>query len=155
MCARIVAALAPEQRDDDIALIALRVPEPPDVLRQEWPTERSALSEIRRQLRRWLRAQGADEDETYDITVAAQEACANAVEHAYRPGPHSFRVEAACDRGRVRVTVRDHGRWRPPRGEHRGRGLRLMRMLMDDVEIRPGDEGTLVVLERTLQGRGR
>ena len=152
-CARIVATLVPEQRADDVALIALRVPAPPAVLRQEWPTERSALVAIRQQLRRWLRAQGASEDETYDITVAAQEACANAIEHAYRPGPHSFELEARCDGGRVRLTVRDRGRWRAPRGEHRGRGLRLMRMLMDDVAIRPGDEGTLVVLERALRGR--
>ena len=102
---------------DDIAVIAARVPPPPDRLRARWPAERDSLVAVRQLLRRWLRAQSATEDEIYDITVACQEACANAVEHAYRPGRESFEVEATCDDRRVRVIVRDHGRWRPPRGQ--------------------------------------
>ena len=78
-------------------------------------------------LRRWLRAQGATDDETADITVACQEACTNAVEHAYGPGARSFTVEATCHDGPVRITVRDEGSWRPPRGANRGRGLTMMR----------------------------
>ena len=54
---------------------------------------------------------------------------------------------------RIRVTVRDHGRWRPPRGSHRGRGLPLMRALMERVDVEHGDDGTVVVLERTLRSR--
>ena len=42
-----------------------------------------------------------DADETYDIIVACQEACANAVEHAYGPGGATFDVEARRDGGRV------------------------------------------------------
>ena len=37
---------------------------------------------------------GAADDEIYDITVAVQEASANAVEHAYAPGAATFDVEA-------------------------------------------------------------
>ena len=51
------------------------------------------------------------------------------------------------------MTVRDRGRWRPPRGSHRGRGLPLMQALMESVDVEHGDEGTVVVLERTLQPR--
>ena len=40
----------------------------------------------------------------------------------------------------------DHGQWRPPRGENRGRGLPLMRTLMDEVDVRHTDEGTSVTL---------
>ncbi|HEU4703977.1 MAG TPA: ATP-binding protein, partial [Conexibacter sp.] len=68
----------------------------------------------------------------------------------YRPGRHSFELRATCDDGRVRVTVRDEGRWRPPRGAHRGRGVMMMRGLMDSVDLHHTDEGTTVVLERTL-----
>jgi anti-sigma regulatory factor (Ser/Thr protein kinase) len=153
MCDRVAARLVPEQRADDVAMIAVRVPSPPAVLSKRWPAERRILVEIRQELRRWLRARGADDDEAYDITVACQEACANAAEHAYGPGPRSFLLEAACDAGGVRLTVRDEGRWRAPRGEHRGRGIALMRMLMDDVEVESGEQGTRVVLRRAL-GRG-
>ena len=142
----------PEQRPDDIAVIAVRVPPPPEQLRGRWPADRESLVAVRQLLRRWLRVQSATEEEIYDITVACQEACANAIEHAYRPGREWFEVEATCDDGRVRVTVRDHGRWRPPRGSNRGRGLPLMHALMERVDVEHTDTGTLVVLERTLAG---
>jgi anti-sigma regulatory factor (Ser/Thr protein kinase) len=126
------------------------VPVPPERISGSWPADRAVLSEIRQLMRRWLRRCGASEDETYDIVVAAQEACANAVEHAYGPGLQSFTLEGSCAGGRVRVSVQDAGSWRPPRGVHRGRGLVLMRRLMDDVQVERGERGTLVVLERNL-----
>ena len=152
LCTGIVDRLVPEQRPDDIAVIAVRVPPPPEQLRGRWPADRESLVAVRQLLRRWLRVQSATEEEIYDITVACQEACANAIEHAYRPGREWFEVEATCDDGRVRVTVRDHGRWRPPRGSNRGRGLPLMHALMERVDVEHTDTGTLVVLERTLAG---
>jgi anti-sigma regulatory factor (Ser/Thr protein kinase) len=82
--------------------------------------------------------------------VAAQEACANAIEHAYRPGAQAFELDAVCEHRHVRVVGRDRGRWRPPRGTHRGRGVLLMREPMESVDIRHRERGTEVVLERTL-----
>jgi serine phosphatase RsbU (regulator of sigma subunit)/anti-sigma regulatory factor (Ser/Thr protein kinase) len=152
LCTGIVERLVPDHRPDDIAVIAARVPPPPERLQTRWPAGRESLVAVRHVLRRWLRAQSATEDEIYDITVACQEACANAVEHAYRPGREVFEVEATCADRRVRVTVRDHGRWRAPRGSNRGRGLPLMHALMERVDVERTDEGTLVVLERTLAG---
>jgi anti-sigma regulatory factor (Ser/Thr protein kinase) len=150
LCTGIVERLVPEKRPDDIAVIAVRVPPPPERLHARWPAERESLVAVRQVLRRWLKAQSATEQEIYDITVACQEACANAVEHAYRPGREWFEVEATCEDRRVRVIVRDHGRWRAPRGSNRGRGLPLMHALMERVDVEHTDEGTLVVLERTL-----
>lgn len=150
LCERLVGALVPGLRTDDVAMIAARVPSPPQAISGSWPADRAVLAEIRQLMRRWLRRCGASEDETYDIVVAAQEACANAVEHAYGPGHQSFRLEGSCTGGLVRVSVRDEGSWRPPRGLHRGRGLVLMRRLMDEVTVERGETGTLVVLERTL-----
>ena len=69
------------------------------------------------------------------------------------PGTRYFDVDAEHREARIRVTVRDHGHWRPPRGSHRGRGLPLMRALMDSVDVDHGTEGTVVVLERTLRSR--
>ena len=150
LCTTVVEHMVPESRPDDIAIAAARIPTVPESLSARWPAEKDALVGMRQLLRRWLRAQGATEDETFDITVATQEACANAVEHAYAPGRRTFVLEATYRAPMVRVTVRDEGRWRPPRGHNRGRGLPLMRALMERVEVEHGDAGTIVILEREL-----
>jgi GAF domain-containing protein/anti-sigma regulatory factor (Ser/Thr protein kinase) len=150
LCTAITDRMVPEEQPDDIAIAAARIPPVPDTLVARWPAEKDALAHVRQVLRRWLAARGATEDEAFDITVASQEACANAVEHAYGPGRRSFEIEAAYDEGTVRVTVRDEGRWRPPRGTNRGRGLPLMQALMETVDIQHDERGTRVVLERTL-----
>ncbi|HEX5145540.1 MAG TPA: SpoIIE family protein phosphatase [Conexibacter sp.] len=154
LCKRAIEQLVPDEPHDDVALIAARIPPPSERLHEHLPADRAVLASVRRTLRRWLRARGANEAEAYDIVVACQEACANAVEHAYRPGRHAFELEAECEAGVVRLTVRDHGRWRPPRGTHRGRGMLMMEGLMDVVDVVRGDEGTVVVLERALEEPG-
>ena len=52
--------------------------------------------------------------------------------------------------GAIVVTVSDHGRWRDPRPSSRGRGLPLMRALMESVEVDPGAHGTTVTLRRSV-----
>jgi anti-sigma regulatory factor (Ser/Thr protein kinase) len=149
----VIDLLVPDERPDDVALLAARIEPVPERLTGRWPADRTVLAAIRQLLRRWLETRGASADEIYDIVVACQEACANAVEHAYRPGRHSFELDAIYHDGRVRVTIRDCGRWRPPRGTHRGRGVMMMRGLMDSVDIEHTDEGTTVVLERALEAQ--
>jgi anti-sigma regulatory factor (Ser/Thr protein kinase)/putative methionine-R-sulfoxide reductase with GAF domain len=135
---------------DDLAVLAVRLAELPDRLRTSWPAEPEALGAMRHMLRRWLARRAADADEVYDITLAVQEACANAIEHAYAPGPAAFDVDASYDDGVVTVAIRDRGRWRAARGKHRGRGLPLMEALMESVDVQRTDEGTAVVLHRTI-----
>ena len=105
---------------------------------------------MRHELRRWLVARGAGDQEVFDVTVAVQEACANAVEHAYRPGPEAFALEATASSG-------SSASWSatPAAGARRGArtadaGMLLMSELMDSVDIRHTERGTEVVLERTL-----
>ena len=59
-------------------------------------------------------------------------------------------MEGRLVNGDVLVAVRDNGRWREPRGENRGRGIVLMRELMDDVRIERGEQGTAVEMRRIL-----
>ena len=132
------------------ALVAARLPPLTDDLRTTWPARPESLVGVRHLLRRWLRSHGASEQEAYDILVSCQEACANAVEHAYGPGRAHFDVDASHRAARIRVTVRDKGRWREPRGTHRGRGIGLMRSLMEHVDVDHAEDGTVVVLERRL-----
>jgi GAF domain-containing protein/anti-sigma regulatory factor (Ser/Thr protein kinase) len=153
LCSTALDELVPREPPDDVAMVVARMPPLRDNLRTSWPATPETLVSIRRILRRWLAFHGAEEEELHDVVVACQEACANAVEHAYGPGHAYFDVEADHHESRIRVTIRDAGRWRPPRGTHRGRGLPLMRALMDTVDVEHGTEGTVVVLERTLRSR--
>ena len=155
LCARIAAGMLDAEPTDDVVILVARIPPVPETLDETWRAEPHALADVRRRLRRWLQARGAGVDEMLDIIVACQEACTNAVEHAYGPGPRTFSVTAACADGRVRITVVDQGTWRPPRGSHRGRGLKLMGQLMDVADVDRTDAGTVVTLERTLAGGGR
>jgi anti-sigma regulatory factor (Ser/Thr protein kinase) len=138
---------------DDVAVLAARLLPLPERLQTTWPAQAETLAGMRPLLRRWLAHWGAGADEIYDITVAVQEASANAIEHAYGPGRATFEVEAVHDGRVITVCVRDRGRWRAPRGTHRGRGLSMMRALMESVDVQQGDHGTTVVMRRTLRGR--
>jgi anti-sigma regulatory factor (Ser/Thr protein kinase) len=153
LCNAVAERLVPEAPADDIAFIAARVPPLSDRMTTSWAATPDILAPVRLLLRRWMSARGATEDEIFDITVACQEACANAIEHAYAPGPAAFELDLFHEDGRIRLIVRDRGRWRPPRGQNRGRGLPMMRALVDDVEVRDAPEGTEIVLTKALAVR--
>jgi hypothetical protein len=87
--------------------------------------------------------------------VAVGEACANAAEHAYRgtePGPMSVSAVVDVD-GVLTVTVRDEGTWHPPDRDpgDRGRGLLIMRQLVDTVTFDEQAGGTTVTLSVRLR----
>jgi anti-sigma regulatory factor (Ser/Thr protein kinase) len=46
--------------------------------------------------------------------------------------------------------VRDRGSWRERRGAHRGRGLKIIEGLMDDVEVTTESDGTVIRMRRRL-----
>jgi anti-sigma regulatory factor (Ser/Thr protein kinase) len=140
--------------EDDVAVLAAHFATLPERLTTTWPAGADALAAMRPLLRRWLARWGATPDEIYDITVAVQEASANAIEHAYAPGAASFEVDATHADGAITVVVRDRGRWRAPRGVNRGRGLSMMHALMHSVDVEHGEDGTTIVLRRTLDGSG-
>jgi anti-sigma regulatory factor (Ser/Thr protein kinase)/putative methionine-R-sulfoxide reductase with GAF domain len=153
-CDRLVKRLLPHGAEsDDAALLVVTVPELSDPFKVSLPAEPDSITLVRRVFGRWLSEVGASEEEIGEITLACSEACANAIEHAYGPGATEFEVEASSSAEGVTLVVRDMGQWREPRGQNRGRGLPLMRGLMDDVELRRGDEGTAVHLTRTLLRR--
>ena len=89
------------------------------------------------------------------MLVAAGEAVANAIEHAYRgeePGLIRLSIEREL-RGLV-VTVEDFGRWRSfVKREERGRGIDLMRAFSDGVQIKSRQDSTAVVLRVNLPVR--
>ena len=151
LCDRLLAPVS--GTEDDVALLALRlVALAPGGLDLTLPAEPLELGSLRRTLRRWLAECEARTAEAYDIVLACNEACANAIEHAYGPGDASVRIHAALSGDQVAIRVRDSGRWREARGSNRGRGLALMESLMDSVEIVTADgRGTEVSMTRTLR----
>ena len=114
-----------------------------------------SLPGVRRRLGGWLAGLGMGEQDRVGVMVAVGEACANAAEHAYRGqraradvGPRHVDVD-----GVLTVTVRDEGTWRPPDRDpgDRGRGLLIMRQLVDTRDLDERRRGTTVTLGLRLR----
>ena len=155
LCDHLLAAMVPEDgAPDDVALLALQNTPIQDHFSVELPTEPEALASMRSLLRRWLRHVEGSDQEIAEITTACGEAATNAIEHAGSGGDTPFEVGGRLDGQEVTISVRDFGAWRPPREGDQGRGLSLMRALMDSVEVTPSPEGTTVLLRRAINGDG-
>jgi PAS domain S-box-containing protein len=135
---------------DDVALMALRNLPVPDRFSTEFPAEPESLAPMRSLLRRWLSHAGADELEIAEITTACGEAATNAIEHAGTANGTRFAVSGRREDDTVEIEIRDRGSWRREREDDHGRGIALMRTLMDTVSVEPGEAGTRVSLRRRL-----
>jgi serine phosphatase RsbU (regulator of sigma subunit)/anti-sigma regulatory factor (Ser/Thr protein kinase) len=148
---RLVAVMLPEGAGgDDAALLMARVLPLADTLTAKFPAEVDSIPLMRRMLVRWLDQMGATAADTDDLSLAAAEAAANAIEHAYGLEPGVVELRAWTENGKVILCISDFGNWRLPRGAHRGRGLLLMEGLTDAVEVHRSDEGTTVELSRRI-----
>ncbi len=153
VCAEIMARLVGDDpARDDVAILVLRLQDSGEIgpLDLVVPALPWSLRDIRFAVRRWLSAVGAAPRTVADLLVAVGEASTNAVEHAYGPGGGTVSVHLELQMPDVLATVRDTGRWRPPRGENRGRGTTFMRNCSDDLRIDHGPTGTNVVIRRRL-----
>jgi anti-sigma regulatory factor (Ser/Thr protein kinase)/putative methionine-R-sulfoxide reductase with GAF domain len=151
ICQRVIDKLVPALGSpDDVAVVALRNAPIELEMRLRLPADPQVLAQVRQMLRRWLRSMGASADEIAAITLACGEACANAIEHAYAPSGASFELEASHLAGLVTLAVRDRGSWRPPRGQHRGRGLQMIEATVDEVDVRATADGTEILMRRRL-----
>jgi anti-sigma regulatory factor (Ser/Thr protein kinase)/putative methionine-R-sulfoxide reductase with GAF domain len=152
LCTQVTRALVlPGGMPDDVALVTLRNSQIRERVGMRFPAEPTALARVRQLVRRWIHQFDPTAEDVRTILLACGEACANAIEHAYSPQRAWFEVEFWADDDVVHLVVRDSGRWRPARGQHRGRGLAIMKTSMDEVEIRPGDAGTEVIMSRRLR----
>jgi serine phosphatase RsbU (regulator of sigma subunit)/anti-sigma regulatory factor (Ser/Thr protein kinase) len=151
LCDHVLRELVPAGgAPDDVALLTLRMTPMGDRFRVEFPASPEALASMRALLRRWLRHVQSSDQEIAEIVTACGEAATNAIEHAGAGGGAPFEVSGQHEDHDVRITVRDYGAWRSEREGDQGRGLSLMRALMDTVEITPTPEGTTVRLGRRL-----
>ena len=150
---RVYRALVEETLlDDDMALLAIESLALGSSFQMTLDTRPAVLAGLRSVIGRWLINAGGRADEVFGVALATSEAAANAIEHAYGARDGTFTVQCETDGAQARVVVRDSGRWRETHPHGRGRGLELMRSLVDEVDVQRGDDGTTVTLVRRLAG---
>jgi anti-sigma regulatory factor (Ser/Thr protein kinase) len=92
---------------------------------------------------------GLDDAACYDVKLAMSEAVTNAIQHGSSSPRDPIKIGITAEGQRLVFEVLDTGRF-VPRVRRRGqlsvsgRGLEFMRVLMDEVDLRPGDGGTLM-----------
>ena len=142
-------ALAGRDHTDDVCMICLAVGVE-ERMERSIGADPMQIARLRKDLRGWLDAHSVDEESAHAALLACSEAVANAIEHGYRDDPFgTVEVAATVTAEAVEIRVADHGAWRPVRREFaRGRGLQLIRQLMDQVAFDRGG-GTTVTMRRT------
>jgi serine/threonine-protein kinase RsbW len=120
------------------------------------PREALSIPVIRRALGDALYGLGVSQECIADILLATSEACTNVIEHAQTA--RDFEVDACIDGGTCVLKIVDQGRGfrdvptrLPTPDDESGRGINIMRALVDDVDFdsTPG-QGTVVSLHKRL-----
>ncbi|HYZ66533.1 MAG TPA: SpoIIE family protein phosphatase [Mycobacterium sp.] len=149
---QVMSDLAPsEGYQDDVVLLLYRQPGP---LELNFPANVSQLAPTRTALRKWLTQAQLGPEQAMDVLVAAGEAVTNAIEHGHRERPEgTISLSATALVDQVRLIIADTGEWKPPEmvpDSTRGRGILMMRTLMNDVIINPETVGTTVHLSTRI-----
>ena len=93
---------------------------------------------------------------SYQVKLAMSEAVTNAIEHGSSSAEDHVRIVVTEEPGALAFEVLDTGRFVPRVTRHgdmpeSGRGLEFMRLMMDQVDLHPGSEGTRLRLVKRLQ----
>lgn len=122
------------------------------------PTDSASVPVVRALCRQALTLLDADPQCVSDVALAVTEACANVVQHS--SSSTEFEVQVVIDNWDCTITVTDHGPGfdlasvadlDSPVLAEGGRGLELMRLLVDDLHFVPAQGGTVVRLSKHLQ----
>jgi anti-sigma regulatory factor (Ser/Thr protein kinase) len=152
VCDRVLGELGVPSHGDDVVLVVLRtaVTAQP-VFRHAFPSRPEELRIARDAARNWLEQHGVLGRRAHDVVLALGEACANAVEHAYRggtgEGEGEVEVEISGTAADLLLSVRDRGRWRVPAADgDRGRGTSIMQALASELRVDTTEGGTTVTI---------
>ena len=99
---------------------------------------------------------GLPSDACYQVKLALSEAVTNAIQHGSSSPADPIRIVVTEEPGALAFEVVDTGRFVPRvtrRGDmpESGRGLEFMRLMMDVVDLHPGEGGTRLRLVKRLQ----
>ena len=121
------------------------------------PADAQSVPLVRGLLRQALEHLGLASTGIDEIALPLTEACANVVQHA---GEHDYQVDVFIDTSVCRISVLDDGAGfdlaavtaaRPSSSLDGGRGLLLMRALVDELDFRATEDGRhRVTLEKRL-----
>jgi serine/threonine-protein kinase RsbW len=147
------AVLDGRSQDDDVCVLTLYRMPVASVFNHSFPASTSELAGLRDRMRGWLEENGVSEEVERGVVLAVSEAAANAVEHGYGcNGTGLVSVTARHEQAGLEITVRDEGEWREPRRDtDRGRGLAIIRAIVDEMSIGRTD-GATVMRMRTRAG---
>lgn len=113
-----------------------------------------------RQAREWAEraAQefGFGSDHCYQVKLAMSEAVANAIQHGSATSEDPIHISARACRDSLVFEVRDTGVYEaaaepPEEMSERGRGLVLVALVMDEVELAPGEGGSVLRFVKRLE----
>jgi serine/threonine-protein kinase RsbW len=157
LTAALAGAMVGGDHADDVCLLCFALGTQ-DHLDRTITADPMQVALLRKDLRGWLISHGVDAQSCQAVLLATSEAAGNAVEHGCRDNPLGLvEVAASIDDDAIEVRVADQGQWRTSQADvTRGRGLRLIRQVMDDVRIVHGTMtlGTTVRM-RLLRGAHR
>jgi serine/threonine-protein kinase RsbW len=132
-------------------------------LEHSLPSEVAAISPFMDKLMRLIRKSGCADEAESDVEIALREALANAIIHGNHenPGKH-VHVRCRCEPSEISIAVEDEGRGfdvdaiadpttPENQGSIHGRGIYLMKALMDEVRF---EDGGVVVHMRKGAGQG-
>ena len=121
------------------------------------PRDRESVSAVRRIVASAMAEVGVERSCAADVELALTEGCANVVRHA--TSTDRYQVTFELNRDAAKVTIADSGLGFEVNGRQRmagalaegGRGLALMRMLMDEADFRVQEgRGTRVMLTKQI-----
>lgn len=161
---RILSSMLEPNHSDDVALLVVNVNITPPAFERPVKKDLSELRGFRQDLRTWLERIGSPDDPTSDMLIAIGEALTNAIEHGNQSNQSPLIFKAERVNNVCVFTVQDEGgSLVDPNSQvreqellpssYRGRGLVLMRRLMDHVTIDSENGTTMVTLTKALPQR--
>ncbi|MDC7122375.1 SpoIIE family protein phosphatase [Cellulomonas fimi] len=155
LCLHVPWALDEGFVDDVTVLAVARRAAPPD-LALDVPADAARLADVRGEVDAWARTVGLEPRERAALVLAASEAAANSIEHAYAGTTGGrIRVDARLRRTTVTLGVSDDGAWQAPAPDpgDRGRGLSMVTSSGVRLSVDTGETGTRVEFELDARRR--
>ena len=130
------------------------------VFRLSLPRDAASVPIVRQLCRCSFRSLGIADDCSHDLELVVTEACTNVLKHA--SGRDAYEVQVCLSAASCEIQVKDtgggfdheaHGLQEAQGTAEGGRGIHLMRVLVDRLQFVSADSGTMVHLQKTLSLR--
>ncbi|MGH7716719.1 MAG: ATP-binding SpoIIE family protein phosphatase, partial [Vulcanimicrobiaceae bacterium] len=141
--AQIQSALRIGDHRDDAAMFILRFPHVDD-FEIRLPATPYNAQRLRHAARRFASGSPFEEDRASDVVLAVGEAVNNAIKHAYAGSEGYVTLLLKRESDVMIAEIRDEGVWREPEIYDRMHGLGIIEKIVDKLEIKKSEAGTVV-----------